>query len=187
MVAVLAALVLLGSAGTPETAGSCAAAEGEECSHLVTCEEFLKMRVLEEVRAIGSGRVPQECRDAKMEHQRREQRRRKHMSSPQTATHTVAPQLAQELRPLREVLRQWPLDQLEPPAGYHMPIPRLDYATQSDEAMRLRLRDMPFILRGVPDLSATTATWAGDLDATLRPLFGDKQFVVTRSDSASFL
>ena len=136
------------------------------------------------------------CRDAKLEKQRRDQRNRKHGSAPQGRSFQLEPSLARKARPLREVLEDWPLEQLGmPPATYRLPIPRLDLATQSQEALRLRHADQPFILYNIPDLTRANRQWGwGDgnggeqgMHRGLEPLFGDAPFGVTRSNSSSFL
>ena len=91
------------------------------------CDEFLEMRVLEEVKAIAQGRVPRECRDRKTEQQRRDQRRReaaRRGSSAGPSGHQYAA-IAAEMRPLRQLLRTWPLAQLQRPPDYRLPIPSL--------------------------------------------------------------
>ena len=93
----------------------------------VSCDEFLQMKVLEEVKAIAKGRVPRECRDRKVEQQRRDQRRRaatQRGSSAGPSSHQYAA-IATEMRPLRQLLQTWPLAQLKPPHDYRLPIPSL--------------------------------------------------------------
>ena len=64
-------LVAALAAATVAVAGT-----GPGAAGMITCEEFVKMKVIDEVKAIAAGRVPRECRDRKTEHQRRDQRKR---------------------------------------------------------------------------------------------------------------
>jgi len=96
----------------------------------VSCDEFLRMKVLEEVRALGQGRVPRECRDRKLEHQRREPRR--HAAARRggggAAAGPAGPEyeaIAGRMRPLRELLRRWPVGRAAAPEGYRMPLQSL--------------------------------------------------------------
>eukprot|EP01043_Picozoa_sp_COSAG02_P007640 COSAG02_NODE_232_length_27935_cov_16.544511_10_plen_110_part_00 len=93
----------------------------------VGCDEFLQMRVLEEVKAIAQGRVPRECRDRKVEQQRRDQRHRaasQRGGSEGPSGHQYAA-IETEMRPLHQLLQTWPLTQLKPPLDYRLPIPSL--------------------------------------------------------------
>jgi hypothetical protein len=93
----------------------------------VGCDEFLQMKVLEEVKAVAQGRVPRECRDRKAEQQRRDQRRRaaaQRGGSAGPSGHLYAA-IATETRPLRQLLQAWPLAQLKRPLDYRLPIPSL--------------------------------------------------------------
>ncbi len=93
----------------------------------VGCDEFFQMKVLEEVKAIAQGRVPRECRDRKVEQQRRDQRRRaatQRGGSAGPSGHQYAA-ISTEMRPLRQLLQTWPLGQLKRPLDYRLPIPSL--------------------------------------------------------------
>ena len=176
-------LVAALAAATVAVAGT-----GPGAAGMITCEEFVKMKVIDEVKAIAAGRVPRECRDRKTEHQRRDQRKR--AASQRGAGGRPAPSKGAaggSTRPLRELLRGWPLGQLQRPADYRLPIPSFDFATELTTASSARNADLPFVVRNVPDVARTAAAWSRDPDSVLAPLFGELKFGVTRSSSPSFL
>jgi hypothetical protein len=69
----------------------------------MSCEEFIGLRVLDEMRALSSGRVPQECKDLKRAHQRKQARQRAH-STKTAASH---PALLQQLQGGRQTRGRW--------------------------------------------------------------------------------
>jgi hypothetical protein len=91
----------------------------------MACAEFVELRVLDEMKALGSGRVSQECRDTKLERQRRAHRWRRYMASHehhQTAgagsgLFAVPSQLEEGLVTLRQALQHWSLELLEAVRG----------------------------------------------------------------------
>lgn len=78
----------------------------------------------------------------------------------------------------------------QPPAGAELP-PLCSFigadAAVHNACRAQRKADMPFIVRNVPDVARTAATWSHDPDTALTALFGDRKFGVTCSSSASFL
>ena len=161
--------------------GNCAAAVDIE---MVSCEQFMKMRVLEEVRALGAGRVPQVCRDRKTEHQRRQSRSRGMAKTPYS---TLERQLMEDgeyrrfhrkLGTLRDVLVAWPFAELVEPAGHREAIERLDGQNARDlsRAAELRRAELPFVLHGIKDIDAAVLGWT---HKELTRLMGDKLLSVT--------
>jgi hypothetical protein len=146
-------LLLLLLLPPPPRAAGPAAAAGQLA---VSCDEFLQMKVLEEVKAIAQGRVPRECRDRKLEHQRQDQRRRAAAQRGRSAGPSGAQydEVAAQMKPLRELLRGWPLTRLERPSDYHLPIPSLCVAAAARPASAYRLAT-----RAVPGLITTGADY----------------------------
>ena len=146
------------------------------------------MKVLEEVRALSSGRVPQVCKDRKTEHQRRQSRLR---SATKVPYRTLEDQLLatdgyrkfySKLGSLRSVLQAWPFGELvEPPARRRQPkvVERLNFQDQGEamRAARLRAEELPFILHNVPEIDRAVRAWS--TPGELAKLLGDSKLAVT--------
>eukprot|EP01052_Picozoa_sp_SAG31_P015293 SAG31_NODE_979_length_10600_cov_13.736025_8_plen_283_part_00 len=181
------------SAASIDSKFSTCAAENRECQDssapqaFYSCDVFLQMGVLEEVRAIASGRVPQVCRDRKTELNRRRNRLRSTTTAPYG---TVESQLMAErefrrfhdrLFSLRQVLQVWPFTQLsEPPERSQQlsVIERLDIQNHEHAARAAHLRrmELPFILYNISDINRAVHTWSND---TLVDKLSEDQISVT--------
>lgn len=94
------------------------------------------------------------------------------------------------MQPLTELLEIWPPD--EPDIPTHIPgihagsLARFDYRnqTQRDEAKRLQLHEIPFMLTNVPEVEGVQKLWT---DAYLKRAFGNKPQHLLRSKSNHFM